>query len=71
MGSKGPGSGTDGRVTGMHADIDTHAGKKKKQNWPLLVDRGVNSDPEALGCANGQLRWDVQLVTWHYVVDLY
>lgn len=28
MGSKGPGSGTDGRVTGMHANIDTHADKK-------------------------------------------
>lgn len=66
-GSKGPGSGTDGKVTGMHADVDTHADK----NWPLLVDKGVNSDPEALGCAIGQLRWDVQLVTWHYVVDFY
>lgn len=43
MGSKGPGSGS-GRVTGMNADIDTHA----DINWPLVVERGagsVNSDP--------------------------
>lgn len=48
MGSKGPGSGTGGKgeegVTGINADIDTHA----DINWPLVVERGagsVNSDP--------------------------
>lgn len=53
-GSKGSGSGTEGEVTGIRADVDTHA----DINWPLLVDRGaesVNSDPEALGCAIWQL----------------